>query len=168
MIKAFSKNNSLFFEDITTSFLEGFKTFCISHLEQNKTRTVTNQLILIRTLYNQAIKEGIVHEKHYPFAGEKEKINVQSGNKIGLNIKQIKSIEDLKLDANTSIWHTKNVYLFSYYFAGVRISDVVELKWLNFINGRLYYEMNKNEKAKAILKIYKQDKQSETDYVFPF
>ena len=177
LIKAFSKNNTLFFEDITISFIDGFKTFCISHLEQNKTRTVTNQLILIRTLYNQAIKEGIVHEKHYPFAGEKEKINIQSGNKIGLNMKQIKSIEDLKLEPNTSIWHTKNVYLFSYYFAGVRISDVVELKWINFIDDRLYYEMNKNEKpvslkapekAKAILNLYKQNKQSETDYVFPF
>ncbi|CAM1364227.1 phage integrase SAM-like domain-containing protein [Tenacibaculum xiamenense] len=177
LIKKFSKDNSLFFEDITTPFLEGFKTFCISHLEQKKTRTVTNQLILIRTLYNQAIKEGVVHEKHYPFAGEKEKINIQSGNKIGLNVKQIKSIEDLELESNTSIWHTKNVYLFSYYFAGVRISDVVELKWMNFIDGRLYYEMNKNEKpvslkipekANIILNLYKQDKQSETDYVFPF
>ena len=177
LIKGFSKDNSLFFEDITTQFLEGFKTFCISHLEQKKTRTVTNQLILIRTLYNQALKEGIVNEKHYPFAGEKEKIRIQSGNKIGLTIQQIKSIEDLEFEANTSIWHTKNVYLFSYYFAGVRISDVVELKWNNFIDRRLYYEMNKNEKpvslktpekALAILNLYKQDKQSETDYVFPF
>lgn len=177
LIKEFSKDNSLFFEDITTQFLEGFKTFCISHLEQKKTRTVTNQLILIRTLYNQALKEGIVNEKHYPFAGEKEKIRIQTGNKIGLTIEQIKSIEDLELEINTSIWHTKNVYLFSYYFAGVRISDVVELKWSNFINGRLYYEMNKNEKpvslktpekAQAILELYKEDKESETDYVFPF
>lgn len=177
VIKMFSKNDSLYFEDITMSFLEGFKTFCISHLEQRKTRTVTNQLILIRTLYNQAIKDGIVHEKHYPFAGEKEKINIQSGNKIGLTIQQIKSIEDLELEPHTSIWHTKNVYLFSYYFAGVRISDVVELKWMNFIHDRLYYEMNKNEKpvslkipkkAKALLDLYIPDKQSENDYVFPF
>lgn len=177
IIKRFSKNNSLFFEDITTSFLEGFKTFCISHLEQKKTRTVTNQLILIRTLYNNALKEGIVHEKYYPFAGEKERIQIQSGNKIGLTIKEIKRIEDLELEADTSIWHTKNVYLFSYYFAGVRISDVVELKWINFINGRLYYEMNKNEKpvslkipekAQAILSLYKKEKESENDYVFPF
>lgn len=177
VIKKFSKDRSLYFEDITTSFLEGFKTFCISHLEQNKTRTVTNQLILIRTLFNQAIKEGIVLEKHYPFAGEKEKINIQSGNKIGLTIQQIKSIEDLDLEVKTSIWHTKNIYLFSYYFAGVRISDVVELRWGNFINGRIYYQMNKNEKAvslkvpqkaQAILDSYIEDKQSENDYVFPF
>jgi len=177
VIKKFSKDDSLYFEDITSSFLEGFKTFCVSHLEQKKTRTVTNQLILIRTLYNLAIKEGIVHEKHYPFAGEKEKIVIQSGNKIGLNINQIKSIEDLELEPKTSIWHTKNAYLFSYYFAGVRVSDVVELRWINFIDGRLYYEMNKNEKpvslkipekAQLILDLYRADKQSESDYVFPF
>ena len=113
--------------DITTSFLENFKTFCKSHLGQQKTRTITNQLILIRTVYNLAIKEGIAEEKFYPFAGEKEKIRIQSGNKIGLNIDEIKSIEDLELEPQTSIWHTKNIYLFSYYFAGVRISDVLEL-----------------------------------------
>ncbi len=177
VIKKFSKDKSLYFEDITTSFLEGFKTFCVSHLGQNKTRTVTNQLILIKTLYNQAIKEGVALEKHYPFAGEKEKISIQAGNKIGLTITEIKRIENLELEAKTSIWQTKNVYLFSYYFAGVRISDVLELKWNNFINGRLYYEMNKNEKAvslkvpekaQAILGLYLNDKQSENDYVFPF
>jgi integrase len=176
-IKTFSKDTSLPFEEITTTFLENFKTFCKSHLEQQKTRTVTNQLILIRTVYNLAIKGGIVEEKHYPFAGEKEKIRIQSGNKIGLNIEEIKSIENLKLEPNTSIWHTKNIYLFSYYFAGVRISDVLELKWYNFMDGRLYYEMNKNEKpvslktpekAQVILDLYIEDKQSETDYVFPF
>ncbi|MFY0602955.1 MAG: site-specific integrase [Flavobacteriaceae bacterium] len=176
-VKAFSKDTSLPFEDITTSFLENFKTFCKSHLGQQKTRTITNQLILIRTVYNLAIKEGIVEEKFYPFAGEKEKIRIQSGNKIGLNIDEIKSIEGLELEPQTSIWHTKNIYLFSYYFAGVRISDVLELKWYNFMDGRLYYEMNKNEKpvslkipekAQDILDLYIEDKQSESDYVFPF
>lgn len=45
------------------------------------------------------------------------------------------------------------------------------------MDGRLYYEMNKNEKpvslkvpekAQAILDLYMEEKQSESDYVFPF
>jgi integrase len=175
-LQMFSKNESLSFEDIDTAFITKYKTFCASCLGQ-KTRTITNQLIFIRTVFNLAIKENIVNAKHYPFAGEKEKIRIKSGNKIGLTKEEIEEIEALELVAQTSIWHTKNVWLFSYYFAGVRISDVLGMKWSNFVDGRLYYQMNKNEKpvslkipdkANAILQSYKEDRQSPDDYVFPF
>ena len=175
-IKFFSKNKNLSFQDIDNSFINKYKIFCASYLEQ-KTRTITNQLIFIRTLYNLAIKEGIIDNKNYPFAGENEKIRIKSSNKIGLTKKEIEKIEKLTLEPHTSIWHTKNVFLFSYYFAGVRISDVLELKWFNFVDGRLYYEMNKNEKpvslktpekALTILSLYVKNKENNTDYVFPF
>ncbi|WP_108116774.1 site-specific integrase [Kordia periserrulae] len=175
-IKYFSKLKKLSFEDIDTAFINKYKSFCASYLNQ-KTRTITNQLIFIRTLYNTAIKENIVDRKHYPFAGEKEKIRISSGNKIGLSREEVSKIEKLDLEKNTSIWHTKNVFLFSYYFAGVRISDVLEIKWSDFVDGRLYYQMNKNEKpvslkipaqALNIIEKYKPFKKSKNDYVFPF
>jgi len=175
-VKYFSKIKRLSFDEIDTAFINKFKSFCAAYLGQ-KTRTITNQLIFIRTLYNLAIKENITNGKSYPFAGEKEKIRIKSGNKIGLTKAEITKIENLKLEYNTSIWHTKNVFLFSYYFAGVRISDVVELKWSDFVDGRLYYEMNKNEKpvslkiprqAIKILNLYRKEKKAKNDYVFPF
>lgn len=175
-IKYFSKIKKLAFEEIDTAFINKYKSFCASYLNQ-KTRTITNQLIFIRTLYNLAIKENIVDRKNYPFAGEKEKIRINSGNKIGLSREEIIKLEDLQLDKNTSIWHTKNVFLFSYYFAGIRISDVLEMKWSDFVDGRLYYQMNKNEKpvslkipsqAIHIIEQYKNSKSLNADYIFPF
>lgn len=172
----FSKIKKLPFEEIDTAFINRYKSFCASYLN-HKTRTITNQLIFIRTLYNLAIKENIISNKNYPFADDKEKIRISSGNKIGLTKEEIAKIERLKLENNTSIWHTKNVFLFSYYFAGVRISDVMELKWSDFVDGRLYYEMNKNEKPVSLkipdqaiktLNLYKKDKSSINDYIFPF
>lgn len=174
--KEFSKNTTLYFEDINQPFINRFKIFCASYLGQQK-RTITNQLMLIRTLYNAAIKDGIVDIKHYPFAGEKEKIRIGNGHKIGLTREEIEQIETVELKENTSIWHTRNVWLFAYYFAGIRISDVLEMKWLNFKDGRLFYTMNKNDKpislkvpdkAAIILEFYKADKQSKTDFVFPY
>ncbi|WP_240339589.1 tyrosine-type recombinase/integrase [Flavobacterium arcticum] len=175
-IKYFYGLKRLTFDEIDTAFITRFKIFCTSYLGQ-KTRTVTNQLIFIRTLYNLAIKEQITDGKNYPFAGDNEKIRIGSGNKIGLIKAEITSIENLELERNTSIWHTKNVWLFSYYFAGVRISDVLELKWNDFVDDRLYYQMNKNEKpvslkipdqALVIIEYYKTDMSSNEDFVFPF
>lgn len=175
-IDHFKKNKKLKFRDINEAFLGRFKTFCSVYLNQ-KTRTITNQLIFIRTLFNIAIKDGIVSSKFYPFAGKKEKIHIGSGNKIGLTIQEVEKIEALKLKKNTSIWDTHNVWLISFYFAGIRISDVVKLRWTDFKDNRLYYIMNKNEKplslkvpekAAAILKFYKNNQSENNGYVFPF
>jgi len=175
-VKEFGKNKSLYFEDIDTSFIKKYKTFCKAYLGQ-KTRTITNQLIFVRTLFNIAIKEGIVDAKYYPFAGDKEKINLGSGHKIGLEKEEISKIEDLELEEGSSIWHARYIWLFSFSFAGIRASDVLQLKWSDFKNDRLLYTMNKNEKpislkipdrAVKILDYYKQSMTSKNDYIFPF
>ncbi|WP_237274501.1 tyrosine-type recombinase/integrase [Tenacibaculum ovolyticum] len=175
-ITYFKKNNTLNFEDLNESFIEKYKTFCVLYLE-HKTRTKTNQLIFIRTLFNSAINDGIVDKKFYPFGGEKEKIKIGSGNKIGLSSHEIKKIESLESEKDTSIFHTQNLWLFTFYFAGIRISDAIKLKWSDFKNGRLFYVMNKNEKplslkvsakAKAILDYYKKEKNENNGFIFPF
>ena len=175
-VNYFQKSTALRFQEIDEAFINKYKTFCLSYLNQT-TRTVTNQLIFIRTLFNLAIKEGIIDQKYYPFAGEKEKIRIGSGNKIGLTIEEVEKIEALKFEEGASIWHTHNVWLFAFYFAGIRISDVVKLKWSDFKDNRLYYVMNKNEKAlslkipdkaEKILSYYRKDKLLYNGYVFPF
>ena len=175
-LRFFSQNQSLAFSDIDMAFINRFKSFCASYLEQ-QSRTVTNQLIFIRTIYNQAIKESLADPRKYPFGGENEKIRIKSGNKIGLTREEVTKIENLDLEEGSTIWHTRNVWLFAFYLAGIRISDVLELKWSDFMDGRLYYEMNKNEKPLSlklteqpleILSNYTKDKVSNMDYVFPF
>jgi integrase len=118
-----------------------------------------------------------VDEKNYPFGGDNVTIKLSSGNKIGLTEEEIRTVEEMEFEKDTSIWHTKNIWLFSFYFAGVRISDVLALRWSDIKNDRLYYEMSKNEKpvslkipdkAIEILEAYKPDKQSKNDYVFPY
>jgi integrase len=96
--------------------------------------------------------------------------------KIGLIREEIIRIEKLKLKSGTTIWHAKNIWLFSFYFAGIRISDVLKMRWSDFKDDRLYYVMHKNdkpvslkipEKAKKILKLYQKNKKKSDDYIFP-
>jgi integrase len=174
--KSFEKDETLYFADVDMAFINKFKSFCRTYLN-HKERTLTNQLIFIRTLYNNAIKEGIANKKYYPFAGENEKIRIKSSQKIGLTKEEVTKIENLEAKANSAMWHTKNVWLFSYYFAGIRISDVLTMRWSDFVDDRLLYVMNKNnksvslkipQKALTIIEHYKKDKDSKNDFVFPF
>ena len=99
-INYFKRNEKLKFREINEAFLVKFKTFCAAYLGQ-KTRTITNQLIFIRTIFNVAIKEGIVDPKFYPFGGEKEKIRIGSGNKIGLTKEEVEKIESLSVEKDS-------------------------------------------------------------------
>ena len=66
--------------------------------------------------------------------------------------------------------HARNVWLVAFYFAGMRVSDVLRLKWTDFQNDRLYYSMGKNEKPGSLkipdkaLKILSEYKVHRIDY----
>ena len=104
-------------------------------------------LILIRTLYNRAIREGIADANLYPFGENGVRIKFPESQKIGLNIEEIKLLEQCELEEVTTEWNARNSFLLSFYLAGARISDVLRIKWSDLNDGRLYYKMGKNNKV---------------------
>lgn len=175
IIEKFVGSNQLIFQDITPSFLEKFAIYLKSDRHVSE-RTVMNYFVVIRTIYNKAIKEGLVERKHYPFSDNNIRIKYPQSIKIGLTIEEVKAIENLDLEQGSFMRHTRNVWLTSFYFAGMRISDVLKLKWQDFIDDRLIYRMNKNQKISSIkvpdkmrpiLEYYLPDKQGNDDFIFP-
>lgn len=176
--KRFGNNGSdkLTFEEIDVAFLKNFKTNYIANRNVSE-RTVINVYIAIRTLYNLAIEENIVEAKHYPFGKKKIQIKFPETLKVGLNEKEFKIIENIELEKNSKAWHARNVFLFSFYLAGIRISDTLEMKWNAIIDERLHYNMSKNNKADslklnnkslAILAYYEEEKRTPNDFIFPY
>lgn len=171
--KEFLNGSDIAFSDITISMLERFK----AHLKSTRkisTRTIVNHLVLIRSVFSQAINENIVDRKYYPFGKGKIKIKFPDSNKIGLESKEVEGLENLELK-NPTENHARNVWLFSFYFAGMRVSDALLLKWSDIQNDRLHYSMGKNEKwgslklpvkALKILTQYKRESPA-NDLVFP-
>lgn len=161
-LRRFLKGRDIAFQDITIQFLERFKAHLIGDLKVSE-HSAVNYLITIRSIYNKAIKAGIVKQIHYPFGRDKMKLKKPESEKIGLEKEEVNLIEEMKLDENSFLHHARNIWLTSFYFAGVRASDVLRLKWSDFKNGRLHYTMVKNlktgslkvpQKAEKILKQY--------------
>ncbi|WP_378182107.1 tyrosine-type recombinase/integrase [Aquimarina sp. SS2-1] len=174
-IKEYYKSTNLTINEIDIIFLKKLKVYLISYQGVSE-RTVMNIFVLIRTLYNIAIKEGIVKPENYPFGKGKIQIKFPETIKIGLEDYEIKAIENLALEKGTSIYHTRNVFLFSFYLAGIRISDVLEMKWNSIKDGRIIYQMGKNDKVDSlklpekiiqILEDYQSQKRNDNDYIFP-
>jgi integrase len=136
-------------------------------------------MICIRTVFNRAIEDKLVEASYYPFGKGKNKIKIKlpETSKIGLDEQEVIKIEELVLEPDTDIWHARNLWLLSFYFAGIRVGDIVQIKWAEFINGRIHYEMGKNKKqvdlkipepAEKILEMYRPYSSKYKGYVFPY
>ncbi len=145
--KEFLENGDITFSEITPGLLKKFK----AHLKGTRNiseRTIINHLVVIRSIFNQAVDAGLADKKHYPFGKGKVLIKFPDSQKIGLTAEEIKTIETVELAEGEN--HARNLWLISFYFAGMRVSDVLRLKWDDFHDGRLYYIMGKNNKAGSI------------------
>ena len=170
---SFSDNNFLTFKEIDEALLRRFMVYLVG--KKLSQRSIVNNLVVIRTLFNRAIKQGIVERKYYPFGSDKIRIKFPESEKVGLTIEEIRTIEELD-DLSQQENHVRNIWLFSFYLAGMRVGDILHIKWSDIYEGRLHYRMNKNdkllflklpEKLLPILKQYEAGKTYETDFVFP-
>ncbi len=172
--REFLKGDDIAFQDITVPLLNKFKAY-LKGAQKMSERSIVNHMVLIRTIYNQAIDGNVVDGKYYPFGKGKISIRLPNSLKIGLTPEEVKLLESAKIE-EAYLNHARNVWLFSFYFAGMRVSDVFRLSWSDFQNERLFYSMGKNdkpgslkipEKAIKILSQYEEGKRNPDDLIFP-
>ncbi|MGE0637503.1 MAG: phage integrase SAM-like domain-containing protein [Bacteriovoracia bacterium] len=139
------------FQEITPAILEAFEAYLLGEKKITK-RTISNYMILIRLLFNKAIatKPQIVGIEYYPFGKGKIKISIPESTKIGCTEDEVAIIENLDLDPESLDNHARNLWLFSFYLAGMRGSDVLLTNVNDLIDGRLFYTMGKNEKPGSL------------------
>lgn len=170
----FCKNGGIEFHEIDYILLQRFETF-LMYKKQRSRRTVANFMICIRTIFNLAIANNYADRNDYPFGKGRYQIKIPESEKIGLTVEEVKKLEEAK-DLTPAQRHALNVWLLSFYFAGIRITDVIQLKWSDFRDGRLFYRMSKNgklvsmkapNKALILLEHYKVFRRASQDLIFP-
>ncbi len=127
----------------------------------------------IRAIYNSAIKRGLVDRSLYPFTNYEIKSTKTRKRAIGFDA--IKKIFDLQLQPGHPLYHSRNLFLSSFYMRGMSFTDLAQLQLLNIIDGRIHYDRQKTGKPynikipdelMKILTPYLQGKGQE-DYIFP-
>jgi integrase/recombinase XerD len=147
LFKKFLGNSDINFAEINPGLLQKFRAYLLGTRNITE-RTVTNHFVVIRTIFNRAIAAGLVDQKYYPFGKGKIAIKFPDSLKIGLTAEEVRELEKIELPEGEN--HARNLWLVSFYFAGMRVSDVLRLKWSDFQNDRLYYAMGKNLKAGSL------------------
>ncbi len=84
---------------------------------------------------------------------------------------------ELELPEEKRIFDVRNIFLFMFYCAGVRVGDCLRLRFGNIEGDILFYDMAKNadsqhgvthKDALKIVELYKTPDKTEDDYIFPF
>jgi len=172
----------LTFAELTPSLLSKFESFLKSLNNERQPdkklhpNTIAINFNIFKTLVNRAITiDGYLKIEKNPFNVFNYKGTKTLKEK--LNEEEIKKIEEATPVIDSPEWHSKNCFLFSFYCAGIRAGDLIQLRWRNITpNGRIEYEMGKNhkfrnimliQKAKDILALYKTEESKNNDYIFP-
>ena len=138
------------FSEVTVRFCNQLETFF--RQRGNIDTTLSNRYRTLRAVLNKAIAEGIAKPEHYPFSrnvAEKHKFSIgkfdTTTQKRAISRDEIRKIEVFQpvgtyTGAHSSLRNVvevdrltlaKNVFLFSFYGAGINFVDLAKLRWQN-------------------------------------
>ncbi|MEA4936355.1 MAG: site-specific integrase [Paludibacter sp.] len=177
-LESYTKKKDILFKDLTYSFIVGFEHYLVKGGSKTKEylsqTTVYSIFCRFKTLYREAVAEEYIINQNNPF--DKIRIKKNKSIRIALTKGEIDKINDLNIEYDSQLWHVRNYFMFSMYMAGIRVGDVLDLKWENVENNYLVYVMQKtkshcsliiHEKAQKILDLYMREDRKLTDYIFP-
>ena len=171
--KAYNNNNSIFFQDITVDYLTKYEKY-LRVTMGNKTNTVHKDLKFIRRIFNEAIRRDIIEMNVSPFF--KFKIKLEKTSRTYLTEDELKLIENLEMKTGSLIRCHRDMFVFSCYCGGLRVSDVLKLKWSHLDGNYLLVNIKKTKEqlrlkipdlGMKIIRTFHTDSSLPDHYIFP-
>lgn len=164
----FRTNIDIYFCSLDTEMIERYEAWMRArHLCRN---TTSFYLRVLRTLYNQAIAEGLVSEAN-PFR------NVYTGidktSKRAITFQEIKRIKELDLSNEKSLEFARDIFILSFYLRGMSFIDIAYLRKTDLCNGFITYNRRKTGQQlvirweKQMQHILNKYKTPDTQYLLP-
>ena len=169
----YTNKPSLPITDIDVEFIVKYQDYLTSTLK-NQTNTITSNMKVIRRIVNDAVNQGKLDRNHNPFYSIK--LRSEPSKREYLTEEELIQLEKLKLASKPFPSIVRDMYIFSAYVGGIRISDLLVMQWKNFDGKLLNFKITKTgselhiklpDKGLIILDKYKKNKSKSTDFIFP-
>jgi integrase/recombinase XerD len=171
----YTKTTDFNFDDFDLQFLKKYERY-LRDEKKNSQNTIHANLKLFRTLFNSAVREELIGPELNPFT--KFKMSTTSTTKEYLTEDELQAFEQLELKAGSVMYHHKSMYVFAAYAGGLRISDLLQLRWQNFDGTHIKVITQKTKeaipirlpsKALEILEVYATayPEKKPADFIFP-
>lgn len=163
------------FSDIDPAWLKRYEEWL--RIRKCGDTTMSQLFRTLRSVYNKAIELNMVKREYYPFLKFKISKFDTSTRKRAITKETVRCIIDLDLSnawPNTRL--ARDLFVFSYFGAGINFTDMAYLILGNIQEGRVCYVRKKTGKpiqfpltgeTHAILAKYCKEGMTEDDYLFP-
>lgn len=170
-LKFFLKGKSLPFGGLTVEFL---KTY-VKHLQTigNSNNTIHSNLKVFKMLCNKAVKEGVIEMQNNPFT--RYSFKWENVEKVFLTEEEITEIRKVEVKPGSVMEVHQDMFVFASYTGGIRVSDLLTLRWEDFDGANLSIFVQKTKShlsikvpniALDIIAKYQKGNQS-SGYIFP-
>ncbi len=167
------------FADVTPELLAKYEKWMLA--KGKSITTVGIYLRSLRTLFNNAIADGLITKDFYPFGKRKYEIPTAVNVKKALTLKEIAAIYHYQPDQQ-HIEKAKDLWLFLYLCNGMNVKDMCLLKYGNIKGDVIEFERAKTartkrkvepirvamtEDVKRIIKKWANKRKDDNTYLFP-
>jgi integrase/recombinase XerD len=180
-LKVFHKEKKLYFDEINVTLIKKFQRYLSGKLN-NKQNTIHANLKVIRRIITEAVSEELITYEKNLFL--KIKLRCEKSNRAFLLDDELDKLENLPLTGDSRMQYHRDLYIFSAYSGGIRISDLLLMRWKHFDGTHLNFRIKKTkedirirlpEKSLLILQVYyklamKRNRMKKADphsYIFP-
>ena len=170
------KPTTMALEAIDLDYLKGLELYL--RQRGNKDNSIATRFAIFKAIYNKAVKEGKVAVKQNPFSIYQVGSLWAKTRKRAIDKDDIQRLIDLEItEGHTTEYRrlAKDLFLFSYFTAGMNFGDIARLRYKDILRGRVNYSRLKTQKllsfqlvpmALQILEKYGTAGHGE-DYIFP-
>lgn len=173
-MKRYTGTGDLLFDDITVTWLKAYE-MNLRTVYKNRINTINSNFRIIKRIINAAIVEDLIVDDKTPF--KKFKLTTEKSKKDYLTEQELMLIESAEIENGSTKDHHRNMYVFSAYAGGLRISDMLMLQWKHFSGDKITVDTKKTgsivaiklpSKAMQIIQQYKTERTKPEEYIFPF
>ena len=133
-------------KSISLDFIKEYENYLMNHIGNNR-NTATVNLKALAKLVGDIYRNYDMDETGNPF--RKIKFKREQTERTYLEIDEIRKIQDLKLRLQSPLYDARELFLFECY-TGIRISDILTLKWKNVASDKISIRMRKTEKPLVV------------------
>lgn len=163
------------FRDIDCLWLKRYEEWL--HARGCKSTTISQLFRTLRSVFNKAIEQEVIKQDAYPFNRFKiNKFDIHT-EKRAISKEEVQKILALELpDSCFYMELARDLFLFSYFGAGINFSDIALLRFCDLKDGRVCYVRKKtgksisfplNDISTKIVEKYTSPFWSDGDYIFP-
>lgn len=139
----------IYFDSVTENWLKKCEAFW--RKEGKNSTSINIYMKTLKSIFNQALEDGIIRESINPFGKNGYEIPASSSRKMALSKSQIEDIRRWKGDAEIEYW--RDLWMFSYLCNGINFRDMLFLRYKDICDGEITFIRSKTAHSRKQPKV---------------